>query len=49
MSYPWVAYCADFMGGMSQANCGRCLRLTNDRTGKQGIVRIVDMCGHSGE
>ncbi len=27
----------------------RCLRLTNNRTGAQAIVRIVDMCGHSGE
>jgi len=22
--------------------------MTNNRTGKRGIVRIVDMCGHSG-
>ncbi|KAI7835498.1 hypothetical protein COHA_010604 [Chlorella ohadii] len=46
MAYPWVAYCAPYMGGMSQANCGKCLRMTNSRTASQVIVRIVDMCGH---
>lgn len=25
------------------------MRMTNNRTGKKGIVRIVDMCGHGGE
>jgi hypothetical protein len=49
LAYPWVAYCANYMGGMSQRLCGSCLRLTNRRTGKRGIVRIVDMCGHKGE
>ena len=44
-----VAYCAPYMGGMSQANCGKCLRMTNSRTASQVIVRIVDMCGHGGE
>lgn len=28
-----IAYCAPFLGGMQQSNCGRCLRLTNLRTG----------------
>ena len=37
------------MGGMSQALCGQCLRLTNQRTQAQLVVRIVDMCGHGGE
>lgn len=46
---PQVAYCAPYMGGMNQANCGKCLRMTNGRTGSQVIVRIVDMCGHGGE
>ncbi|PRW57802.1 pathogenesis-related PR-4-like [Chlorella sorokiniana] len=46
MAYPWVAYCAPYLGGMSQANCGKCLRMTSTRTGSQVIVRIVDMCGH---
>lgn len=44
-----VAYCAPFMGGMSQANCGKCMRMTSTSTGSQVIVRIVDMCGHGSE
>jgi hypothetical protein len=36
------------MGGMSQELCGKCLRLTNLRTNAKEVVRIVDMCGHSG-
>ena len=47
-AHPQVAYCAPYLGGMSQANCGKCLRMTNGRTGSQVIVRIVDMCGHGG-
>eukprot|EP00887_Chlorella_sp_A99_P003492 scaffold7.g3492.t1 len=47
-AYPWVAYCnSAFLGGMSEANCGRCLRLTNLLTGAAQIVRIVDECGHN--
>lgn len=48
-AHPQVAYCAPYMGGMSQANCGKCLRMTNGRTGSHVIVRIVDMCGHGGK
>ncbi len=47
--YPWTAYCLPFMGGMRQALCGQCLRLTNQRTKAQLTARIVDMCGHGGE
>lgn len=49
VSFLQVAYCAPYMGGMSQANCGKCLRMTNNRTGTKVVVRIVDMCGHGGE
>ncbi|PSC76695.1 pathogenesis-related PR-4-like [Micractinium conductrix] len=45
-AYPWVAYCAPYLGGMSQDKCGQCMRMTNNRTGKRIIVRIADMCGH---
>lgn len=52
MAYPWIAYCAPFprtpaWDDMSPSKCGKCLRLTNNRTGARSIVRVVDMCGHS--
>ena len=49
MSYPWVAYCAPYLSGMTQDKCGKLLRMTNNRTGARTVVRMVDMCGHSGE
>ncbi|EFN57221.1 hypothetical protein CHLNCDRAFT_21703, partial [Chlorella variabilis] len=47
MSYPWVAYCAPYLSGMTQDKCGKLLRMTNNRTGARTVVRMVDMCGHS--
>lgn len=48
LAYPWVAYCAPYMGGMADAHCGKCMRMTNNRTGAKVIVRIMDQCGHGG-
>jgi hypothetical protein len=48
MQYPWTAYCAPAIP-MSQDMCGRCLRVTNTRTGASLVVRIVDQCANGGE
>lgn len=50
-AYPWVAYCnAAMLGGMSEGNCGKCLRLTNLDTGTAqasvGWVWHGAVCGH---
>lgn len=43
LRYPWTAYCL----GFSQSVCGKCLRVTNRRTGASVIVRAVDNGGCS--
>ncbi|KAK9146502.1 hypothetical protein Sjap_006405 [Stephania japonica] len=45
--YGWTAFCGP-VGPRGQASCGRCLRVTNTRTGAQTIVRIVDQCSNGG-
>lgn len=46
LKYPWTAYCLDGRK-FSQATCGKCLRVTNRRTGASIIVRAVDNGGCS--
>ena len=42
--YGWTAYCLPPpFPQMSQSMCGKCLRLTNQRTGAVTIARIVDL------
>lgn len=43
LKYPWTAYCL----GFDQSVCGKCLRVTNRRTGASIIVRAVDNGGCS--
>ncbi|KAJ4832631.1 MAP kinase kinase kinase Win1 [Turnera subulata] len=45
--YGWTAFCGP-VGPRGQASCGRCLRVTNTRTGAQATVRIVDQCSNGG-
>ncbi|CAO2837089.1 unnamed protein product [Amaranthus hypochondriacus] len=45
--YAWTAFCGP-VGPQEQASCGKCLLVTNRRTGDKAIVRIVDKCGFSG-
>nr|AFK48556.1 unknown [Lotus japonicus] len=45
--YGWTAFCGP-VGPRGQASCGRCLRVTNSRTGAQQTVRIVDQCANGG-
>ncbi|KAI4354542.1 hypothetical protein L6164_003394 [Bauhinia variegata] len=45
--YGWTAFCGP-VGPQGQAACGRCLRVTNTRTGTQETVRIVDQCKNGG-
>ncbi|XP_044477605.1 pathogenesis-related protein PR-4-like [Mangifera indica] len=45
--YGWTAFCGP-AGTHGQAACGKCLRVTNSRTGAQAIVRIVDQCSNGG-
>jgi hypothetical protein len=45
LKYPWTAYCLD--KGDVQKVCGRCLRVTNRRTGASAIARAVDKGGCS--
>ncbi|XP_054792011.1 pathogenesis-related protein PR-4-like [Prosopis cineraria] len=45
--YGWTAFCGP-VGPQGQAACGRCLRVTNIRTGAQQTVRIVDRCSNGG-
>jgi hypothetical protein len=44
MKYPWTAYCLDGRS-FSQDSCGKCLRVTNRRTGASAIARAVDNGG----
>ena len=46
MKYPWTANCLDGRK-FSQESCGKCLRVTNRRTGASVIVRSVDNGGCS--
>ncbi|KAL4856088.1 Pathogenesis-related protein PR-4B [Chlorella vulgaris] len=48
LEFPWVAYCAPFLGGMTQDKCGKLLRMTNASGGMRLIVRVVDSCGNNG-
>ncbi|OWM71694.1 barwin-like [Punica granatum] len=45
--YGWTAFCGP-VGPQGQDACGRCLRVTNTRTGSQATVRIVDQCSNGG-
>ncbi|KAL9379181.1 hypothetical protein Peur_027663 [Populus x canadensis] len=45
--YGWTAFCGP-AGPRGQASCGKCLRVTNTRTGAQTTVRIVDQCSNGG-
>ncbi|EXB93231.1 hypothetical protein L484_024570 [Morus notabilis] len=45
--YGWTAFCGP-SGPRGQASCGRCLKVTNTRTGAQLTVRIVDQCSNGG-
>jgi hypothetical protein len=49
LEFPWVAYCAPFLGGMTQDKCGKLLRITNASGGMRLIVRVVDSCGNNGK
>ncbi|TQE02182.1 hypothetical protein C1H46_012183 [Malus baccata] len=44
--FGWTAFCGP-VGPRGQASCGKCLRVTNVRTGAQAKVRIVDQCSKS--
>lgn len=44
LKYPWTAFC---LGKFSQDVCGKCLRVTNRRTGASVIARAVDNGGCS--
>lgn len=46
LKYPWTAYCLDGRA-WSPASCGKCLRVTNRRTGAAVIARAVDNGGCS--
>lgn len=43
LKYPWTAYCL----GFTQSVCGKCLRVTNRRTGASATARAVDNGGCS--
>ncbi|XP_048433149.1 pathogenesis-related protein PR-4-like [Pyrus x bretschneideri] len=45
--FGWTAFCGP-VGPRGQASCGKCLRVTNVRTGAQAKVRIVDQCSNGG-
>ncbi|KAI4364562.1 hypothetical protein MLD38_020636 [Melastoma candidum] len=45
--YRWTSFCGP-AGPTGQASCGRCLLVTNTRTGKQEMARIVDQCSNGG-
>ncbi|KAL5566049.1 hypothetical protein UlMin_029213 [Ulmus minor] len=45
--YGWTAFCGP-VGPRGQQSCGKCLRVTNTRTGAQVTVRIVDQCSNGG-
>ncbi|KAL5566296.1 hypothetical protein UlMin_029460 [Ulmus minor] len=45
--YGWTAFCGP-VGPRGQESCGKCLKVTNTRTGAQVTVRIVDQCSNGG-
>lgn len=45
--YGWTAFCGP-VGPRGRDSCGKCLRVTNTRTGAQTTVRIVDQCSNGG-
>ncbi|XP_043705152.1 barwin-like [Telopea speciosissima] len=45
--YGWTAFCGT-SGPTGQAACGKCLKVTNAKTGAQQTVRIVDQCSNGG-
>ncbi|CAL4980338.1 unnamed protein product [Urochloa decumbens] len=45
--YGWTAFCGP-AGPRGQASCGKCLLVTNQRTGASTTVRIVDQCSNGG-
>ncbi|KAL5566295.1 hypothetical protein UlMin_029459 [Ulmus minor] len=45
--YGWTAFCGP-VGPSGQESCGKCLKVTNTRTGDQVTVRIVDQCSNGG-
>ncbi|CAB4285637.1 unnamed protein product [Prunus armeniaca] len=45
--FGWTAFCGP-VGPRGQASCGKCLTVTNVRTGTQAKVRIVDQCSNGG-
>ncbi|KAL3381670.1 hypothetical protein AABB24_001670 [Solanum stoloniferum] len=45
--YGWTAFCGP-AGPRGQDSCGKCLMVTNTRTGAQTTVRIVDQCSNGG-
>ncbi|MED6174213.1 MAP kinase kinase kinase Win1 [Stylosanthes scabra] len=45
--YGWTAFCGP-AGAHGEPSCGRCLRVTNTRTGAVQIARIVDECNNGG-
>ncbi|MED6147266.1 hypothetical protein PIB30_042517 [Stylosanthes scabra] len=45
--YGWTAFCGP-AGAHGEPSCGRCLRVTNTRTGAVQIARIVDECSNGG-
>ncbi|XP_047154814.1 pathogenesis-related protein PR-4-like [Vigna umbellata] len=45
--YGWTAFCGP-AGPQGQDSCGKCLRVTNTRTGDEQIARIVDQCQNGG-
>ncbi|XP_004495613.3 pathogenesis-related protein PR-4-like [Cicer arietinum] len=45
--YAWTAFCGP-VGPQGPDSCGRCLRVTNTKTGDNEIARIVDECQNGG-
>ncbi|KAL5566050.1 hypothetical protein UlMin_029214 [Ulmus minor] len=45
--FGWTAFCGP-AGPRGQPSCGKCLTVTNPRTGAQAKVRIVDQCSNGG-
>ncbi|KAJ9180088.1 hypothetical protein P3X46_008373 [Hevea brasiliensis] len=45
--HAWTAFCGP-VGPQGKDACGKCLRVTNARTGAEATVRIVDKCSNGG-
>ncbi|CAN1233540.1 Pathogenesis-related protein PR-4B [Linum perenne] len=45
--YGWTAFCGP-AGEHGQSACGKCLKVTNERTGASATVRVVDQCDNGG-